>query len=143
MFVPLKDLATDKMPFYLALYKNKKYLEDIPFQIRVLKENNLHIIYAKYDDSLIFIFDGVKPYYYSGLEITKSPYTWIIWFGSVMMIIALIFALLFNHRELWIKISRQKGGNGADIELIAESHKKLASFYAGFENLLVRLKSLI
>ena len=87
-----------------------------------------------------FLYNGVKNYYYSGVEITKNAYTSVIWAGSIMLIIALFFSFFFNHTETWVKLTSLKDGKKTRIEILAVPKKKFESFYNKFNKLIAGIK---
>jgi cytochrome c biogenesis protein len=46
--------------------------------------------------------------YYTGLQVTKDPGTWLVWIGCGIMLIGLFQALLSSHRWIWAFIPHNK-----------------------------------
>lgn len=129
-FNPLKNPGANGIPFYISLYRNKKYLKNINFfeHQSANKLQKFPLIVAMYNKRLAFMFTGVKIYYYSGLEIAKNAYTWIIWAGSIIMIISLFFSFYFNHKIVRVKIDSSENGEESTVKILVGSHKKSVSY---------------
>jgi cytochrome c biogenesis protein len=52
----------------------------------------------------------IKPVFYTGLQVTKDPGTWIVWVGSTILILGLIVAFFIPHRRAWARIKEGKEG---------------------------------
>ncbi len=146
MLIKNTQRKTGIFPLYLSVYKpnDKKPVKNILFSVVKVAGRKTPLVFTKYSDTA-FVFGGIKGYFFSGLEITKNAYTWVVWTGSIIMMIALFFAFFFNAKELWIKVSTEKkaGGNTNTIEIIAMPHKKFISFYNNIEQTINRLKNII
>ncbi len=140
-----KKPGTNGIPFYISIYKNKKRLRNINFleNRRITGARKFPLVFAVYKKRLIFIFAGVKEYYYSGLEIAKNSYTWIIWTGSIIMIISLFFSFYFNHKTIRVKIYPSESGKGTSVEILAGSHKKMVSYYKKIDETINEFKNYI
>ncbi len=144
-FSSLEHPGPYKIPFYISLYKNKKHLKNIDFfeHPGITKTHKFPLIFATYNKRLAFIFTGVKVYYYSGLEIAKNSYTWIIWIGSILMIISLFFSFYFNHKTLRMKIYPSESGEGSTTEILIGSHKKSISYFDKISKTITEFKNYI
>ena len=134
-FIPYKHPGKDEIPFYIEL-SNKRILK---FNVLPYKNKSMPLIFAKYHD-VVFLYNGVKNYYYSGVEITKNAYTSVVWFGSIMLIAALFFSFFFNHGETWVKLSDSKDGKKTRVEILAVPKKKFESFYKNFNKKIAGIK---
>ena len=135
-FIPYNRPKKDEIPFYIWLSNKKRILK---FNVLPYKNKSMPIIFAKYHD-VVFLYSGVKNYYYSGVEITKNAYTSVIWFGSIMLIAALFFSFFFNHGETWVKLSDSKDGKKTRVEILAVPKKKFESFYKNFNKKIAGIK---
>ena len=135
-FIPYKHPKKDEIPFYIRLSNKKRILK---FNVLPYKNKSMPLIFAKYRD-VVFLYNGVKNYYYSGVEITKNAYTSVIWFGSIMLIAALFFSFFFNHGETWVKLSDSKDGKKTRVEILAVPKKKFESFYKNFNKKIAGIK---
>ncbi len=131
-----KKPEKNHIPFYISIIKNNKKVErPLIFQELPYKSNkrNEPLLFTEYSNNIAFIFDGVKTYYYSGVEITKNVDTDIVWIGSAILIFALFFSFFFNQQSLWVRVI-PSGTSEKDktnkIEILAIPHKKFASFYS-------------
>lgn len=133
-----------EIPFFIALYnnKNKNNFQKLKFSILPVKNHNqkVPLIFAKYKN-IVFLYNGVKTYYYSGVEITKNSYTSVVWVGSIILIIALFFSFFFNQEETWVRLIPKKDGKGAGIEIISIPRKKFPSFYGKFGKKAANIKN--
>jgi cytochrome c biogenesis protein len=134
-FIPYRHPKKDEIPFFIEL-NNKRILK---FNVLPYKNKSMPLIFARYRD-VIFLYNGVKNYYYSGIEITKNAYTPVIWAGSIMLIIALFFSFFFNHREVWVRLSNSKDGKKTHLEILAIPKKKFESFYKNFNKTVAGIK---
>ena len=87
------------------------------------------------------MYNGIKTYYYSGVEITKNSYTSVVWIGSIILIIALFFSFFFNQQETWVRLMPKKEGTGAGIEILSIPRKKFPSFYKNFDKKAANIKN--
>ncbi|MFW0884800.1 cytochrome c biogenesis protein ResB [Candidatus Acidulodesulfobacterium sp. H_13] len=144
-FSPLRNSGKHKIPFYISLYKNEKHLKNLTFfeHPGIAGAHKFPLILATYKEKLAFIFAGVKVYYYSGLEIAKNSYTWIIWIGSIFMIISLFFSFYFNHKTLRMKIYPSENGEGSTTEILMGSNKKSISYYDKIDKTITEFKNYI
>ncbi len=142
-FNPLKNPGANEIPFYISLYKNKKHFKNISFfeHQGITGAHKLPLIFAVYKKRLAFIFAGVKVYHYSGLEIANNAYTWIIWTGSIIMIISLFFSFYFNYKTIRMKIYPAENREGSIVEILAGSHKKLISYYDKIDKTITEFKN--
>jgi cytochrome c biogenesis protein ResB len=135
------------MPIYISLYRNKKHLQDIKFKLIDIPVKNginkLHPLFFSKYKNIDFIFAGIKRYYYSGFQIAKNSYTWVVWMGCILMIISLFLSFYFNHKSMWIKISKSENKKENSIEIIFTSHKKLESIYKSIEKKIDEFKKSI
>ncbi len=84
------------------------------------------------NNDFILTFEGVTSKEYTGLQVTKDPGVWIVWVGSGLMIFGLIISFFFSHQRVWVRISKEMGG---EIILAGSTNKNRV----GFEKMFGRL----
>jgi len=53
-----------------------------------------------------FAIVGLKPSFYTGIQVAKDPGTWIVWVGSTILVIGMIFAFFYQHKRIWFSLSQ-------------------------------------
>ncbi len=79
--------------------------------------------------------------YYTGLQVTKDPGVNIVWLGSFIMSIGLLFAFLIYHRRMWVKIEEKNGR--AIISIGGFSFKNKLGFEREFNRFVTNLEKLL
>ncbi|MEO2082674.1 MAG: cytochrome c biogenesis protein ResB [Desulfurobacteriaceae bacterium] len=59
---------------------------------------------------IYFAVVDVKPTFYTGLQVSKDPGTWIVWVGSTVLILGLIVAFFIPHRRVWARLEKRGEG---------------------------------
>lgn len=78
--------------------------------------------------------------YYTGLQVTKDPGVNIVWLGSFIMSIGLLFAFLIYHRRIWVKVVDR---NGKKIVLAGgTSFKNKIGFEKEFNKLITSIEKI-
>lgn len=87
-------------------------------------------------DRFAFRFDGLAPYFFTGLQVAKDPgYLW--WLGGCcVLFIGLGIAFYTSHRRLWAKVSP-----GGQVILAGAAHKNLGAFEELYGDLVKALGS--
>jgi len=75
--------------------------------------------------------------YYTGLQVTKDPGTWLVWLGCGIMFIGLFHALLSSHRWIWAFIPQDKH---SPILVAGKAERELLGFEREFLGLIGLLK---
>jgi len=75
--------------------------------------------------------------YYTELQVTKDPGTWLVWLGCGIMLIGLFHALLSSHRWIWAFIPQDKQ---SPILLAGKAEKERLGFEREFLGLIEPLK---
>jgi cytochrome c biogenesis protein len=82
-----------------------------------------------------------KPVFYTGLQVSKDPGTWIVWTGSTILILGLIVAFFIPHRRVWARIEK-KEENRARLIIGGLANKGSEGLATEIEEVLGVLKSL-
>ena len=145
-FIPVLHPKKFEIPFLIHIYnnKNKNNFQELKFNILPYKNHGqkVPLVFAKYKN-IVFLYNGIKTYYYSGVEITKNSYTSVVWIGSIILIIALFFSFFFNQQETWVRLMPKKEEKGAEtgIEILSIPRKKFPSFYKNFDKKAANIKN--
>ena len=78
------------------------------------------------DFPYIFFMEGFRPRFFSGLQISYSPGTPIIWTGSTLLVLGLILAFYTIHRKVWARLE------GNTLKISFWSHKLKEEFRKTF-----------
>ncbi len=87
-----------------------------------------------------FAMVDFKPVFYTGLQVSKDPGTWIVWVGSIILIAGLIVAFFIPHRRIWARIEK-KGENRARLVIGGLANKGTEGLATELEEVLGVLKS--
>ncbi len=68
----------------------------------------------------------LKEFYATGLQVTKDPGVWCVYFGCTLMILSLIVAFFFSHRRIWVHVS--ESGQGSRILISGSANKNKVGF---------------
>jgi cytochrome c biogenesis protein len=90
-------------------------------------------------DDFTFTFEGVTSREYTGLQVTKDPGVWVVWIGSGLMIFGLILSFFFSHQRVWVRISKESGG---EIVLAGSANKNRIAFEKTFSQLVDEVRSI-
>lgn len=93
----------------------------IPFWV----DGNQQVLIQRPETDYTF---SVRQLYYTGLQVTKDPGVWWVYFGCGMMLIGLYVAFFLSHRKVWIYISEEE--SRSRIHVSGNSNKNMI----GFEN---------
>ncbi len=54
-----------------------------------------------------------KPIYYTGLQVSYDPGTWVVWTGSTILVLGLVVAFFISHKRVWgrVKVVRENKVN--------------------------------
>ena len=86
------------------------------------------------DFPYVFFMTEAEPQYFSGLQIAKKPGTWIIWFGSILVVGGMLLAFYTVHRKVWIRVEDET------LKVAFWSHKLKEEFRKAFLKELERFK---
>lgn len=82
-----------------------------------------------------------QPVFYTGIQVSKDPGTWVVWTGSIVLILGLVIAFFVPHRRIWARIEK-KGEDRARLVIGGLTNKGNESFEMELEEVLGVLKSL-
>jgi cytochrome c biogenesis protein len=75
---------------------------------------------------------GSSTGYYTGLQVSKSPFLSVVWFGFLFMVVGMFLSFYMQYKQIWLRLSPDK------VEIGASSYKNRA----GFEKELERVNAL-
>ncbi len=87
-----------------------------------------------------FAMVDFKPVFYTGLQVSKDPGTWIVWVGSIILIGGLIVAFFIPHRRVWSRLEK-KGDDKTRLVIGGLANKGNESLARELEEVLGVLKS--
>ena len=73
------------------------------------------------------------------LLVTKDPGVWVVYLGSILMLVGLGVCFLLSHRRLWVYIT-PKGNRGSRILVSGASNKNKPTFERRFQDLVDRVQ---
>ena len=73
------------------------------------------------------------------LLVTKDPGVWVVYLGSILMIVGLGVCFLLSHRRLWVYVT-PKGNRGSRILVSGASNKNKPAFERRFQDLVDRVQ---
>ncbi|MBE0558127.1 MAG: cytochrome c biogenesis protein ResB, partial [Proteobacteria bacterium] len=47
---------------------------------------------------------------YTGLQVNKDPGVWLVWIGSIMLVMGIMMAFFLSHKRFWVRIGQDKKG---------------------------------
>ncbi len=86
------------------------------------------------DFPYIFFMMEAEPQYFSGLQVSRKPGTWIIWLGSIFVVGGMLLAFYTVHRKVWVRLEEGK------VLVVFWSHKFKEEFKKSFMRRLEVLK---
>jgi cytochrome c biogenesis protein len=81
---------------------------------------------------------SIKQIYATGLQATKDPGVWTVYFGCTLMLLGLYAAFFLAHRRIWVAIRRE--GERTRVLLCGTSSKNTFDFEKDFAALAARLE---
>lgn len=67
--------------------------------------------------------------YYTGLQVSKSPFLSVVWTGFFLMVMGMFLSFYLQYKQIWIKLSADK------VEMGGSSYKSRSGFDKEFEQL--------
>lgn len=155
ILLKVSEGGTVPIPNSQALLKVLKYSHEVHnfgegIQVALFKPNQeprafwLLKGFPKFDeqrnDEFVLRIEEVVEKEYTGLQVTKDPGVWIVWFGCSLMIIGLIVSFFFSHQRVWVRIPLKAGG---EIVLAGSTNKNRMGFEKRFSNIAEGVRSLL
>lgn len=75
---------------------------------------------------------------YTGLQVTKDPGVWVVWFGCTLMIIGFIISFFFSHQRVWVRVPGKEGGEWV---VAGSTNKSKMGFEKKFSSLVEGIRS--
>ncbi|MBM9513538.1 cytochrome c biogenesis protein ResB [Desulfogranum marinum] len=82
---------------------------------------------------------NAKQLYATGLQVTKDPGVWLVYWGCILMLVGLYIAFFMSHRKLFVFI-QQKGKN-TEIIVAGNTNKNKIGFEKTFNRLATRFEA--
>ncbi len=83
---------------------------------------------------------GADNAFYTGLQVSYDPGTWVVWVGSTIMVIGLFVAFFIPHKRILARIKQVKEGK-VNIVIAGRTNKGFESLEKDMEKILGVLKS--
>ncbi|WP_022846223.1 MULTISPECIES: cytochrome c biogenesis protein ResB [unclassified Desulfurobacterium] len=83
---------------------------------------------------------GADMAYYTGLQVSYDPGTWVVWVGSTIMVIGLFVAFFIPHKRILARIKQIKEGK-VNIVIAGRTNKGFESLEKDMDKILGVLKS--
>ncbi len=99
------------------------------------------VFYTIPDTDVSFSVVDMKNVFYTGLQVSKDPGTWIVWVGSTILIIGLIVAFFIPHRRIWARVEK-KGEEKSRLVIGGLTNKGTEGLATELEEVLGVVKSL-
>lgn len=81
----------------------------------------------------LFSLEDFDQRYYTGLQATKDPGVWVVWFGCTLLVVGSLIAFFVAHRRMWV-VLREKDGK-VHVRLVGTSHRNQPAFELYFDEL--------
>jgi cytochrome c biogenesis protein len=131
-YLSLVSFDSKTMTIGVELLQNGKVREGAVTPFTFFKIPNTDIYFAVID---------IRPTFYTGLQVSKDPGTWIVWVGSTILIAGLIVAFFIPHRRIWARIEK-KGEKKTRLVIGGLTNKGTEGLAGELEEVLRAVKSL-
>ena len=91
------------------------------------------------DGAYSFVVKDLKMKKYTGLQVNKDPGVWLVWTGSIMLVVGIMMAFFMAHKKLWIRIRKDKKGR-VEVTAGGTANKNKYAFSGELERLVKRLQ---
>lgn len=98
-----------------------------------MRKGAMFISIAKKDEKVLPMRRQPAQKYYTGLQITKDPGVWVVYFGFILMIVGCFITFFMSHQSICIKISKGPENSVITVSGIANKNK------LGMENKIRRI----
>ncbi|MEN8134355.1 MAG: cytochrome c biogenesis protein ResB [Thermodesulfobacteriota bacterium] len=113
-------------PYAMGRYRHKIFFDDASQRpVEFWTEEGKKVIIERLATNYTF---SVRQLYYTGLQVTKDPGVWFVYFGCAIMLLGLYVAFFLSHKKVWIYISGEE--SRSRLHLSGTSNKNMI----GFEN---------
>jgi cytochrome c biogenesis protein len=122
-------------PYAMGRYQHKIWFNDVSEKpIEFWADESKMVLIERPDTNYSF---KLRQLYYTGLQVTKDPGVWFVYFGCAMMLIGLYIAFFLSHKKVWIYLSED--GSRSRLQVSGQSNKN----QIGFENDFAALTDLL
>lgn len=87
-------------------------------------------------DGITYTFDRNRQY--TGLAITRDPGSWIVWLGSILLILGSYLTFFLPHRRVWVRV--RPTAKGSSIQ-VGSPIKRDPAFEPRFNDIVARIQS--
>jgi cytochrome c biogenesis protein len=113
-------------PYAMGRYRHKIWFNDASQKpIEFWTEEGKQVIVERPAANYTF---SIRQLYYTGLQVTKDPGVWFVYFGCAVMLLGLYVAFFLSHKKVWVFISEEE--SRTRLHLSGTSNKNMI----GFEN---------
>ncbi len=118
---------TNRMgPYAMGRYRHKIWFNDASQKpIEFWTEEGKMVIVERPETNYSF---SIRQLYYTGLQVTKDPGVWYVYFGCAIMLLGLYVAFFLSHKKVWIYISSEESRSRLHISGTSNKNK------IGFDN---------
>ncbi len=93
--------------------------------------------YPKFDvkrgGEYVFVLKNVEELYSTGLQVTKDPGVWVVWFGCLLMVGGLIVTFFISHKRIWVIL--EPAGKKLRVAIAGSTNRNLIGFENDFKKL--------
>ena len=156
-FVTLKTPVTlDNQTKFVVMNYSNNFQGFGPAAQVVVINNNMHthfnskpfIIFKNFPDfdlkhregKYYFVLGDANFKYYTGLQVTKDPGVWLVWFGCFLMIIGFFIAFFLINKKYWIRIKFEN--NKVNITFAGSCRKNRIGFEKEYYEKLEKIKNI-
>jgi len=94
---------------------------------------------VNHDGTYSFVVKGFNMKKYTGLQVAKDPGVWLVWLGSVMLVVGIMLAFFVSHKKLWIRIRSDEKGK-TELTAGGTANKNKHAFASELKRLAKRLQ---
>lgn len=81
----------------------------------------------------LFSLEDFTQRYYTGLQATKDPGVWVVWFGCTFLVLGSLIAFFVSHQRMWVILREQDGK--VKICLVGTAHRNQPAYELYFDKL--------
>jgi len=94
--------------------------------------------YPEFDEhrggQFILTYDSIDQKWWTGLQVSKDPGVWVVWFGCALMVAGICMAFFLSHKRIWVRIEDGR------VSMAGAANKNQPAFQALFDGLAEKLK---